>query len=217
MLWVLFTFPSRYLCAIGLGRVFSLGGWARRIHTGFHVPRATQDTAMLQRAADKGLSPSAARLSRRFSSPASCNGAVLQPRRNRNPCGLGYSPVARHYWGNHVLFSSPRGTKMFQFPRLASSVKGGWQPSRLPGCPIQEPPDQGPLASPRSFSQLAAPFIAFPSHRHPPCALSCFRMPRKMRGAYLGIARLRRTEPAPVKNLPSFLFCSRMSMNGRPK
>ena len=43
MLWVLFTFPSRYLSTIGLGRVFSLGGWARRIHAGFHVPRATQD------------------------------------------------------------------------------------------------------------------------------------------------------------------------------
>ena len=76
---------------------------------------------MLLTAADKGLSPSAARLSRRFSSPASCNDALLQPRRDRNRCGLGSSPVARHYWGNHVLFSSPRGTKMFQFPRLASS------------------------------------------------------------------------------------------------
>ena len=68
MLWVLFTFPSRYLCAIGLGRVFSLGGWARRIHAGFHVPRATQDDGRLLIASRKGLSPSAARLSRRFRS-----------------------------------------------------------------------------------------------------------------------------------------------------
>src|SRR3712207_7342227 len=37
--------------------------------------------------------------------------------------GLGCSPVARHYWGNHCLFSFPRGTKMFQFPRLASRIK----------------------------------------------------------------------------------------------
>ena len=39
------------------------------------------------------------------------------------PCdvsGLGCSPVARHYWGNHYLFSLPAGTKMFQFPALAS-------------------------------------------------------------------------------------------------
>ena len=42
---VLFTFPSRYSYAIGLMGVFSLAGWSRRIHTGFHVPRATQDAA----------------------------------------------------------------------------------------------------------------------------------------------------------------------------
>ena len=34
-------------------------------------------------------------------------------------CGLGCSPFARHYWGNHYLFSLPAGTKMFQFPALA--------------------------------------------------------------------------------------------------
>ena len=31
---VLFTFPSRYLCTIGRGRVFSLGGWSPRIQPG---------------------------------------------------------------------------------------------------------------------------------------------------------------------------------------
>ena len=41
---VLFTFPSRYLCAIGLPGVFSLGGWCRRIRTGFLRSRLTQDT-----------------------------------------------------------------------------------------------------------------------------------------------------------------------------
>ena len=175
---MLFTFPSRYLCAIGLGRVFSLGGWARRIHAGFHVPRATQDAGRLPSASRTGLSPSAGRLSRRFRSPQSCHIPVLQPRRDRNPGGLGSSPVARHYWGNHVLFSLPQGTKMFQFPWFASSHKGGWQSVRLPGCPIRVPRDQRPLASPPGFSQLAAPFVAFPSRRHPPCALSCFRPPR---------------------------------------
>ena len=39
---VLFTFPSRYSCAIGQRLVFSLGGWAPRIRTGFHVSRPTQ-------------------------------------------------------------------------------------------------------------------------------------------------------------------------------
>jgi len=42
---VLFTFPSRYSSAIGHQGVFRLGGWSRRIHTGFLGPRATWDTA----------------------------------------------------------------------------------------------------------------------------------------------------------------------------
>ena len=209
---MLFTFPSRYLFAIGLRRVFSLGGWARRIHTGFHVPRATQDAAVLPMASRKGLSPSAARLSRRFRSPSSCSAAVLQPRPGRNPGGLGCSPVARHYWGNHVLFSLPAGTKMFQFPAFASSASGGCPRCTRTGCPIQEPVDLRLLASPHGFSQLAAPFIAFLSHRHPPCALSCFRPPALLRaGAYLGcficlFACL-------LSQDFSLLFCSIMSMS----
>ena len=39
------------------------------------------------------------------SSPmSSCNDVVLQPRSCRNMNGLGYSPFARHYWGNHCYF-----------------------------------------------------------------------------------------------------------------
>ena len=153
MLWVLFTFPSRYLSTIGLGRVFSLGGWARRIHAGFHVPRATQDASRLQSASRTGLSPSAGRLSRRFRSPSSCHVLVLQPRRNRNPGGLGSSPVARHYWGNHVLFSLPLGTKMFQFPRFR--IKGRL---RLPGAFRSLPRPSSPS---RATGIRRAPFHAF--------------------------------------------------------
>jgi hypothetical protein len=40
---VLFTFPSRYWFTIGHRRVFSLGGWSRRIPTRFLVPRGTWD------------------------------------------------------------------------------------------------------------------------------------------------------------------------------
>src|SRR5579875_3883206 len=40
---VLFTFPSRYLSAIGHQVVFRLTRWSSQIHTGFHVPRATRD------------------------------------------------------------------------------------------------------------------------------------------------------------------------------
>src|SRR4051812_4680360 len=40
---VLFTFPSRYLSAIGHQVVFRLTKWSWQIHTGFHGPRATRD------------------------------------------------------------------------------------------------------------------------------------------------------------------------------
>ena len=39
---VLFTFPSRYLCTIGHQGVLSLGRWASRIRTRFHVSGLTQ-------------------------------------------------------------------------------------------------------------------------------------------------------------------------------
>ena len=43
---VLFTFPSRYLSAIGHQGIFRLSGWSRHIHTGFLGPRATWDTSL---------------------------------------------------------------------------------------------------------------------------------------------------------------------------
>lgn len=42
---VLFTFPSRYLSAIGHQGVFRLREWSLQIHTGFLGPRATWDTS----------------------------------------------------------------------------------------------------------------------------------------------------------------------------
>ena len=42
-LGVLFTFPSRYWCAIGRPLVFRLGGWSPRFRSGFFVPRRTRE------------------------------------------------------------------------------------------------------------------------------------------------------------------------------
>src|SRR3989338_6695612 len=39
--WVLFDFPSQYLCTIGCQRVFSLGHRSGRIHTWFPVSDVT--------------------------------------------------------------------------------------------------------------------------------------------------------------------------------
>ena len=122
-----------------------------------HVPRATQDASRLQSASRTGLSPSAGRLSRRFRSPSSCHILVLQPRRNRNPGGLGCSPVARHYWGNHILFSLPLGTKMFQFPRFASTIKVDDSPSDCRVAPFGNLRIKGRLRLPGAFRSLPRP------------------------------------------------------------
>ena len=170
---MLFTFPSRYWSTIGLTGVFSLAGWSRRIRAGFLVSRLTQDTAGSSRASRTGLSPSMVKLSRLFRSRLRYRNAVLLPRPCRNRTGLGSSPVARHYWGNHCLFSLPRGTKMFQFPRLASCIRrmtvlqtAGLSHSEIPGSKVI-------CTYPRL---IAAYHVLLRLHepRHPPCALSYF-------------------------------------------
>ena len=82
LLEVLFTFPSRYLCAIGLSVVFSLAGWSPLVPAEFLVLRGTQVPPDAQLSISRtGLSPALATLScvfRYASLPAPS--AVLQPR-----------------------------------------------------------------------------------------------------------------------------------------
>ena len=71
--------------------------------------------------------------------------------------GLGWPPFARRYWGGLCLISSPRGTYMFQFPRLPPTM---WVAGpRLLGSPIRAPRDRSPCAAPPGLSRLAAPFV----------------------------------------------------------
>ena len=104
----------------------------------------------------------------------SCHDVVLQPHTCRNMGGLGCSPFARHYWGNHCLFSFPAGTKMFQFPALAFHIVE-WYLFKVPGCPIRKSADQRSFAPTRSLSQLITSFIASESQgiRHVPLLTFC--------------------------------------------
>eukprot|EP00825_Cyclidium_porcatum_P040550 TRINITY_DN514_c0_g1_i4.p2 TRINITY_DN514_c0_g1~~TRINITY_DN514_c0_g1_i4.p2 ORF type:complete len:198 (-),score=-16.86 TRINITY_DN514_c0_g1_i4:24-617(-) len=68
-----------------------------------------------------------------------------------------------------LLFSTPMGTQMFQFPTFASLAR--CQVFNLTGCPIRISTDLFIFANPRSFSQLITSFFASESHRHPPYAL----------------------------------------------
>ena len=86
-----------------------------------------------------------------------CQNVVLQPRQCRNIDGLGYSPFARHYSGNHYLFSFPAGTKMFQFPALASVKKTDATPSRWRVVPFGNPRIKGHLHLPAAYRSLSRP------------------------------------------------------------
>ena len=119
---MLFTFPSRYWFAIGLRGVFSLAGWSRRIHAGFLVPRATQDTDRLRVASHTGLSPSAAQLSRWFRSRHSLPRLGPTTPVRPEPHRFGLLPGRSPLLGESLLFSLPAGTKMFQFPAFASRI-----------------------------------------------------------------------------------------------
>ena len=110
-------------------------------------------------------------------------GVVLQPRSCRNTRGLGSSPFARHYWGNHVCFLFLRVLRCFSSPRWPPNLIG-CHPFRMTGCPIRKSADQRSFAPPRGLSQLItsfvasesqgirhAPFLTFRSNLHTPCGV----------------------------------------------
>ena len=94
--------------------------------------------------------------------------SVLVPRRGPatpadKSAGLGFSPFARHYLGNHCCLLFLQVLRCFtslgwrRNPMDSGPVGGALPP---PGFPIRTPPDQSVFAAPRSFSQLAASFFA---------------------------------------------------------
>ena len=153
---VLFTFPSRYWFTIGHTGVFSLTRWSSRIHTGFHVPHATRDSASILEFSTTGLSPSMVQFS-----------AVSSNRRIPYRCpttpavkttGLGSSRFARRYSGNRFFFL------FLQLLRCFNSLRSLYPPYifrwELLGCPIRKSTDQCLLPTPRSISSVTTSFFA---------------------------------------------------------
>ena len=156
---VLSTFPSRYLYTIGLTGVFSLAGWARRIHTGLLVSRATQDNAAPNQRSRTGLSPSLMRLSRLFRSASTCaKCAPTTPAQHRYRAGLGCSPVARHYWGNHCYFLLLGVLRCFSSPGSPHRKKiGDSRPTDGWVVPFGNPRINGHLHLPEAYRSLSRP------------------------------------------------------------
>ena len=71
---------------------------------------------------------------------------------------FGLFPVRSPLLRKSRLFSFPAGTKMFQFPALASITE--WYIFNISGCPIRKSSDQRLFAPTRSLSQLITSFIA---------------------------------------------------------
>ena len=108
---VLFTFPSRYLFAIGLPGVLSLGGWCRQLRTGFLRPRPTQGSGWVGRPFRvRGCHP----LRRafpggfRYARPFRVAGPTT-PRAPRRP-RFGLVPFRSPLLGESLLFSFPPTT-----------------------------------------------------------------------------------------------------------
>ena len=123
---VLFTFPSRYLFAIGHERVFSLTRWSSQIPTGFHVSCGTWDAIRSQRAFAYGavtlygLTFQTDRLACWFLTPRPCG--PLDPSTPPHASVLGFRlfPVRSPLLGESNFLSLPGGTEMSHFPPLAS-------------------------------------------------------------------------------------------------
>ena len=73
--------------------------------------------------------------------------------------GLGSSPVARHYWGNHCYFLFLEVLRCFSSPRWPLSLDRCHAFS-VTGCPIRKSRGQGIFAPNPCLSQLITSFIA---------------------------------------------------------
>ena len=136
--------------------------------------RVTQDTTRLQLASSTGLSPSMVVLSRTFLSQASCHSVVLQPHGCVATIMVWALPRSLATTRGIInLFSLPRGTKMFQFPRLALRYcavtvlqTDGLSHSEILGSKII-------CIYPRLIAAYHV-LLRLREPRHPPCALFYF-------------------------------------------
>ena len=148
------------------------------------VPRYSGCRSPGRRLACKGLSPAAARLSRRFQFVSNTDpcGPTTPGMRRHNP-GLGCSAFARHYLRNHSCFLFLRVLRCFSSPRSPPAIAAGWHRFTVPGCPIRKSRDQRVFAPTPGLSQLVTSFVASRSlgiHRLPCSRFSFFfhRAPR---------------------------------------
>ena len=138
--------------------VFSLTGWARQIHTGLHVSRATQDTTMSWHASNKGLSPAMAKLSRIFFSQFKYNNVVLQPQHCIIQHWFGLIPVRSPLLGESlVYFLFLEVLRCFSSLRSPHYYRSDNRSSTCWVVPFGNPWIKGYLHLPKAYRSLSRP------------------------------------------------------------
>ena len=163
-----------------MGEYLALPDGAGSFPQGFTDPVVLRSIARINCLTRTGLSPSMALLSSQVPlRRLILDGKVLQPRRSRNHAGLGCSPFARHYLGNHYCFLFLRVLRCFSSPGSlpkAYVFSQGMTPLHGAGFPHSEiHGSQLVCSSPRLIAAYHV-LHRLPMPRHPPCALNCLNL-----------------------------------------
>ena len=165
----LFSFPSRYSFAIGLGTYLALGAGDPLLPERIPTPGTRGHGESPTQFTPTGLSPStapdfhrsSASPGREYPGPAHPTSLPGFPGR----FGLGYTGFGRPYSRHRVLLSFPAGTKMFQFPAFPGVTPQFGDP-RFYGC----------MRLAGAYRRLPRPSSA-PEPSHPPAGLACVSGP----------------------------------------
>ncbi len=174
---VLFTFPSRYLSAIGHQGVFRLSGWSRQIHTEFQGFRVTRGVAQEPLLYVYGGITLCARTFQSVSTFAVVYDSSLTrqsqpcspttPSRQRLPAitpeRFSLVRFRSPLLSESLLFSLPVGTEMFHFPTFPPHAL--YIQARVTGhdsswvSPFGHPRITARLPTPQGLSQATTSFI----------------------------------------------------------
>ena len=109
-------------------------------------------------ASHTGLSPSAARRSRTVPLACACvYFGPTTPAARKHAAGLGSSPVARHYWGNHCCFLFLEVLRCFSSLRSPLYLSRDNYPSGNWVVPFGNPRINGHLHLPQAYRSLSRP------------------------------------------------------------
>jgi hypothetical protein len=174
---VLFTFPSRYLSAIGHQGVFRLDGWSRQIHTEFQGFRVTRENASQPPAYNYGAitlygatfqwtstSPTVSHCAEgRQTLPCAPTTPTAQPLPGITRNGFSLIRFRSPLLSESRLFSLPVGTEMFHFPTFPPHAL--YIQARVTGhdsswvSPFGHPRITARLPTPQGLSQAPTSFI----------------------------------------------------------